>query len=220
MTNLILMIKMSAEKLKRMLELKEAIKKKRPKFVRQDSHKKAKLKPNWRKPRGLQSKMRLQKKGYRRIVKVGWRSPALVRGLNRYGLKEVLVNNVDEIKRLNPEEEAAVIASGTGTKKRINILKAAISMKIKVMNIDDPESYIKEVEKEIKERKEEKQKELKEKEKKEKEKKKIAEKKEEEKKKEDSEQPKEKSIEELVEEEKEKKEKQKKDQEKILMTKS
>lgn len=45
------------------------------KFIRQDAHKKAKLKNLWRKPKGLHNKMRLQKKGYRRLPKVGMGTP-------------------------------------------------------------------------------------------------------------------------------------------------
>ena len=39
-----------------LLKLRKRIKKKKPRFVRQDSHKKPKLKKKWKKPKGLQSK--------------------------------------------------------------------------------------------------------------------------------------------------------------------
>ncbi|MFQ6119435.1 MAG: eL32 family ribosomal protein, partial [Methanosarcinales archaeon] len=38
---------------KRLLKVRKKQKKKKPKFKRTDSHKKKKLKDNWRKPRGL-----------------------------------------------------------------------------------------------------------------------------------------------------------------------
>lgn len=214
------MITMSDEKLKPMLKLRKAIKDKKPTFVRQDSHKKGRIKPNWRKPKGLQSKMRLQKKGYRRIVKIGWKSPSMVRGLSREGFREVLVNNVNEIKKLDAKTEIAIIAAKVGMKKRVDMLKAAIEAKIKVENVEDPAEYIKEVEKEMQERKAEKKKGQSEKEKKSKEKEKLAKKREEEKQKEEeSKGSKEKSIDELVAEDKEKKAKEKKEKDKILISK-
>ena len=37
----------------KMLKLKKEIKKKMPKFLRQDGHKKARLEKKWRRPKGL-----------------------------------------------------------------------------------------------------------------------------------------------------------------------
>ena len=51
------------------------MKKKKPKFIRQDAHKKGRLAKKWRKPKGLQSKMRLCKKGYRKRISKGYKSP-------------------------------------------------------------------------------------------------------------------------------------------------
>ncbi|MDG7039035.1 MAG: 50S ribosomal protein L32e, partial [Nitrososphaerota archaeon] len=48
---------------------------KKPKFLRQESWRYKKLKPNWRKPKGIDNKMRLQEKGWPPLVKVGYRTP-------------------------------------------------------------------------------------------------------------------------------------------------
>ena len=48
---------------------------KRPEFVRQESWRYVRLKPNWRRPRGKDSKMRLQRSGWPPLVKIGYRTP-------------------------------------------------------------------------------------------------------------------------------------------------
>ena len=63
-----------------LLQLRKRIKAKKPNFVRQDSHKQKEVKKKWRKPKGMQSKMRLKKKGYRKSVSIGYGSPKKVNG--------------------------------------------------------------------------------------------------------------------------------------------
>ena len=67
------------------LALRAQMKGKKPEFIRQDAHKKPGLGWKWRRPKGITSKMRLHLKGYRRIVKKGYRSPKDVRGLTKDG---------------------------------------------------------------------------------------------------------------------------------------
>ena len=43
---------------KKLLELRKKIKGKKPNFIRQDAHKHKRLARKWRKPKGIQSKMR------------------------------------------------------------------------------------------------------------------------------------------------------------------
>ena len=52
--------------MKELLELKKKIKKKKPNFTRQETHKKSKLKKKWRRPKGIQSKLRLNKRAIKR----------------------------------------------------------------------------------------------------------------------------------------------------------
>lgn len=122
------------EGIKRLLELRKEIAKRRPEFVRQESWRYKRIKPNWRHPRGIDSKMRLEVKGWPKRVKVGYRGPKAVRGLHPSGYKEVLIHNVKELEKLDPETEAARIAHSVGTKKRKEILKRAKELGIKVLN--------------------------------------------------------------------------------------
>jgi len=120
--------------IKELLKLRAEIASRRPEFVRQESWRYKRLKPSWRKPKGIDSKMRLQVKGWPKIVKVGYRGPAAVRGLHPSGFRDVLVYNVSDLLRLNPETDAARIAHTVGAKKRLEILAKAKELGIKVLN--------------------------------------------------------------------------------------
>ncbi len=122
------------EEIKRLLELRKEIAKRRPEFVRQESWRYKRVKPNWRRPRGIDSKMRMEVKGWPKRVKVGYRGPKKVRGLHPSGYKEVLIHNPKELERVNPEVEAIRIAHTVGAKKRKEILEKAKELGIKVLN--------------------------------------------------------------------------------------
>ena len=64
---------------------------KRPDFKRQESWRYKRVKENWRRPRGIDSKMRKKVKGWPRSAEVGYRSPKETRGLHPSGYEEVLV---------------------------------------------------------------------------------------------------------------------------------
>lgn len=122
------------DEVKRQLITREKIKNKRPKFLRQESFRYKRLSNKWHKPRGLTSKMRINK-GYRpNRVRVGFRSPQEVRGLHPSGFEEVMVFNVKDLKNINPEKQAARIGGTVGTKKRVEIYKKAEELDIRILN--------------------------------------------------------------------------------------
>ncbi len=186
------------------LEQRNALKRKKPTFTRSDSHKKKRLKGKWRRPRGIQSKVRLKKKGYVRSVEIGWGSPKDAKHLTRDGFQEVMVYNISDLEGIT-DKQGIVIASSVGARKKIEILKIAIEKKFKVINVKDPAGFINKVEEKISSKKQEKKKKEEIKEKKTKEKKKKAEEKKE-------------DISDKVDEE-EKKEQEKKDKDKMLIKK-
>ncbi|MEM3267781.1 MAG: eL32 family ribosomal protein, partial [Conexivisphaerales archaeon] len=87
---------------KQLLRLRSEIAKKRPKFVRPESWRYKRLKRNWKKPKGIDNKVRLSQKGWPALVKVGYRGPKLARGLHPSGLFEKLVSNTSELAGLDP----------------------------------------------------------------------------------------------------------------------
>jgi len=125
--------KLSEEEL-RLLRIREELNRKRPEFIRQESWRYVRVKPNWRRPRGIDSKMRLKKKGYPPSPNVGYRGPKLVRGLHPSGFREVLVHNPKDLEGLDPSRYAIRIASRVGKKKRLEIIKKADELGIKVLN--------------------------------------------------------------------------------------
>lgn len=187
-----------------LLKLRRNIKKKKTDFIRQDFHKKARLKKKWRKARGIHSKIRLSKRGHRKKVEVGYKSPKKIRGLHKSGLKIKLVNSLKDIKDIDKNREGVIIAKNVGLKKKIELIKKIIENKITILNIKNPNEYLKKIEDALKRRKEEKEKkkQIKEKKRKEKEKK-VKEKKE-----------KKGELAEKIEEEE--KEKEKKEKDKLL----
>ncbi|MEM0100909.1 MAG: 50S ribosomal protein L32e [Candidatus Methanomethyliaceae archaeon] len=117
------------------LELREKISQKRPDFIRQDAHRFPRLGEKWRAPKGPRSKMRLKKAGRPAIVEPGYRGPRLVRGFHPCGKKEILVHNIKELEGLDSSLYVVRIASSVGKKKRIEIIKKAQSLNLKVVNV-------------------------------------------------------------------------------------
>lgn len=139
---------------KKLLATRKKIKSKKPEFVQQDYHKKKRLSRKWKRPTGLQSKMRHQFKGYNRRVKQGWRSPVAVRGFHGKGVEPVLINNVSELNTVK-KDQGIIVSGKVGLKKRIDILKKAEELKILVLNLK-PESVMAKAESMKKQKAEEK----------------------------------------------------------------
>ncbi|WP_297465298.1 50S ribosomal protein L32e [Thermococcus sp.] len=120
----------------RLLRIRARIKRKKPRFLRQEWWRFPKFKndPKWRRPKGIDSKMRLKKKGKARSPSIGWSSPKAVRGLHPSGYEEVLVHNIRELEAIDPTRQAARIAATVGARKREAILERARELGVKVLN--------------------------------------------------------------------------------------
>jgi len=106
----------------------------RPAFVRQESWRYVRIHPEWRKPKGVDSKMRRQDKGWPPLVRVGYRGPAESRGLHPSGHYEALVHRPADLERLVPGRDTARIGRTVGAKKRDLILERATELGIRVLN--------------------------------------------------------------------------------------
>lgn len=119
---------------KDLLHARKKISDKRPKFVRQESWRYYRLAESWRKPKGKDNKMRLQRSGSPRLVKVGYRGPKKARGLHPSGYTDNIVFNANDLTRLDPTKDAARIAHVVGQRKRLLILTEARAKGVKVLN--------------------------------------------------------------------------------------
>jgi large subunit ribosomal protein L32e len=119
---------------KRLIVLRERHKTKKPKFRRQESWRYKRVSKVWRKPDGVDSKMRKHKKGWPKSVEIGYRGPRAARNLHPSGYSETLVRNVDDLNRINPRTQAIRIAHTVGMKKRAEISVRANERSIHILN--------------------------------------------------------------------------------------
>lgn len=119
---------------KDIVKLRERVKARKPKFKRHESWRYKRIKKQWRKPRGLDNKMRSEVKGWPKQVKIGYRGPKKTRHLHPSGLKEVLLHTPSEVSTVDPTSQAIRIAHTVGQRKRIQITAIARERKIIILN--------------------------------------------------------------------------------------
>jgi large subunit ribosomal protein L32e len=121
-------------KLKALVAKRNELAKNRPKFVRQESWRYVRIHPEWRKPKGVDNKVRRQDKGWPKLVRVGYRGPLASRGIHPSGHREELVHTLSDIDNLVPGRDVARIGGTVGARKRELILKRANELGIRVVN--------------------------------------------------------------------------------------
>ncbi|WP_292485668.1 50S ribosomal protein L32e [Methanohalobium sp.] len=123
------------EESKRLFNIRKVQKSKKPSFNRVDSHRLKRMPSSWRRPKGVNSKLRKGIKAKGSLVKVGYGSPEAVKGLHPSGYTEILVYNVKDVENIsNPSSEAIRIGRTVGAKKRTMIEEKAAELGIKVLN--------------------------------------------------------------------------------------
>ena len=123
------------EKEKEHLMIRRQIKKRTPYFLRDEGFRYKRIPQNWRRPSGITSKLRINLKYRPSKVRVGFRSPKLVRGLHASGFEEVMIHTVKELESVDAKKQAVRIGGTVGTKKRLAIMKRANELDIRVLNM-------------------------------------------------------------------------------------
>jgi|TARA_B100000214_G_scaffold166592_1_gene119619 large subunit ribosomal protein L32e len=123
------------EETKANLAIRAAQMKKQPKFRRQEWYRYYRLsRTGWRKPKGMQSKQRLNMKYRTPMARVGYRKISAVRGLHSSGFEDVLVNQPSDLDGLDPERQAIRVGASVGNRKRAMIHDRADDLGLRVLN--------------------------------------------------------------------------------------
>ena len=117
------------------LDARKAQKKVQPKFRRQEWFRYRRLsRTGWRKPKGMQSSQRMNRKYRSPMARVGYGKIASVRDLHPSGFKEVLVHRPEDLDGIDPTVQAARVGGTVGGRKRALIHERADELGIRVLN--------------------------------------------------------------------------------------
>lgn len=142
-------IKMTEKKqpaVRNALRTRARAKNKKPAFVRPESWRFDRFSLSWRRPRGIDNKIRRKIKGWPPGPSTGYCGPKVARGLHPSGYEEVMVHNVAEVSKVVPGTQAARIAHTVGKRKRVLIIAEARKLSVKVLNAKEVKEPVKDEE--------------------------------------------------------------------------
>ncbi|KAK3850885.1 hypothetical protein Pcinc_042435 [Petrolisthes cinctipes] len=120
----------------RPLKKHRIVKKRVKKFIRHQSDRFARLKPNWRKPKGIDNRVRRRFKGQYLMPSVGYGSARKTKHILPNGFRKVVIRNIRELEVLMMHHRTfcAEIAHGVSSKKRKGIVERANQLSIRLTN--------------------------------------------------------------------------------------
>ena len=77
----------------------------------------------WRKPRGIDSKIRVEKKGHGKVPKVGYKNPKEIRHARPDGFFEVLVQNEKDLLALKGAKGQIAVFSHSLSRRKRNLMQ-------------------------------------------------------------------------------------------------
>ncbi|MBI2580395.1 hypothetical protein HYV85_01155 [Candidatus Woesearchaeota archaeon] len=120
----------------KMLGLRKAMKARKPNFKIQNSNDpKKRFAGRWKRPKGLQSKMRERRKGNPKYIEPGYGSPREVRGATAEGFFPVVARNLGDIAGVK-EGACVIVSASVGMRKKAEIIKAASGRKLALLNVN------------------------------------------------------------------------------------
>ncbi|GMT25777.1 hypothetical protein PFISCL1PPCAC_17074, partial [Pristionchus fissidentatus] len=105
-------------------------------FERHESDRYYRLKPNWRRPKGIDNRVRRRFKGQRLMPNIGYGNARNIRHVLPNGFKKVLVHNTKDLDMLlmNNKRYCGEVAHAVSAKKRKAIVERAAALNIKLTN--------------------------------------------------------------------------------------
>ncbi|KAM6552243.1 hypothetical protein CsatB_002051 [Cannabis sativa] len=115
---------------------KKIIKKRVKSFIRPQSDRKISVKESWRRPKGIDSRVRRKFKGVTLMPNIGYGTDKKTRHYLPNGFKKFVVNNVNELELLMMHNRTycAEIAHNISTRKRKEIVERASQLDVVVTN--------------------------------------------------------------------------------------
>ncbi|KJH49769.1 ribosomal protein L32 [Dictyocaulus viviparus] len=112
------------------------VKKKVTRFKRHESDRYHRLKPNWRKPKGIDNRVRRRFRGMRAMPNVGFGSDKRTKFVLPCGYKKVLVRNVKDLDMLLMQSFRYIgeVAHTVSAQSRKAIVERAAQLNIKLTN--------------------------------------------------------------------------------------
>ncbi|XP_013791381.1 60S ribosomal protein L32-like [Limulus polyphemus] len=112
------------------------VKKRLKKFTRHQSDRYVKIKPSWRKPKGIDNRVRRRFKGQYLMPNIGYGTAKKIKHILPNGFKKVLVHNSRDLEMLMMQNRryCAEIAHGVSSRKRKEIIERAQQLAIRVTN--------------------------------------------------------------------------------------
>ena len=144
--------------IKALLEKRKETKRKKPLFIRKDIYKKARIGKSWRKPRGLDNKQRLCKRGPAKKISNGYRAPKEIRGFHKSGLMPVIVSNISQLSSIT-KDQGVILSAKIGNKKRQMLIIEAKKKDLVLLNLD-ADKTLEKIQAELKQRQESRKKAL------------------------------------------------------------
>ncbi|CAK7205732.1 60S ribosomal protein L32 [Sporothrix stenoceras] len=112
------------------------VKKRTKHFSRHQSDRFMRVDSSWRKPKGIDSRVRRRFRGQQVLPSIGFGSNKKTRHMTPSGHKAFLVSNVNDVELLlmHNRTYAAEIAHNVSSRKRIDIIARAKQLGVKVTN--------------------------------------------------------------------------------------
>merc|ERR1712055_825859 len=112
------------------------VKKRTKKFIRHQSDRYDKVKQSWRKPKGIDNRVRRKFKGMYLMPNIGYGSSKTTRHMMPSGFRKVLIHNVKELEVLMMQNKkyCAEIAHGVSAKNRKVLVERSAQLAIRITN--------------------------------------------------------------------------------------